>query len=108
ILMLRGEKRTGRVLGSMLRRSVDQYWKMIVGLRAYRQEVFEAMETAGVGAMLCPAMATPAVPHGLSTDFTLAASYTMLYNLVQFPAGIVPVTRARADDAERPAPQDKV
>ena len=43
----------------------------------------------------------PAVPHGASEAFTLAASFTILFNVLQFPAGVVPVTRVRADEARR-------
>ena len=69
--------------------------------------MFEALDAAQIDAMIAPPLATPAVPQGLSADFTLAASYTMLYNLVQFPAGVVPVTRVRADDPERETPRDR-
>lgn len=106
-LALRGEKRLSRMVSSMLRRTVAEYWKLTAELRNYRQEMFEALDAARIDVLLAPPLATPALPQGHSADFTLAASYTMIYNLVQFPAGVVPVTRVRADDPERPAPKDK-
>ena len=64
-----------------------------------------AMDAARVDVLLCPPFATAAFPHGGARNFTLAASYTMLFNLTQLPAGVVPVTRVRADEAVRdPAP----
>jgi fatty acid amide hydrolase len=48
-------------------------------------------------AILCPPNALPAMPHGaFCNGFT--GSYTMLYNLLGLPAGVVPVTRVTDSD----------
>jgi fatty acid amide hydrolase len=108
-LSFRGEKRIAHIARAMGSRTVDGYWRLIYELRAYRQEVFDAMAAAGVDVLLSPAMGVPAVPHGLSANFAIAASYTMLYNLLQFPAGVVPVTTVRAaETAARPAARDSI
>ena len=108
-LTFKGERRVGSMLAAMMRRPVDEYWRLIARLRAHRQSLFDAMQAAALDALLAPACAVPAVPQTLSADFALAASYTMLYNLVQFPAGVVPVTTVRDDETRgRAVPKDKV
>jgi fatty acid amide hydrolase len=66
------------------------------------------MEADRIDVLLCPAHATPALPHTLSQDFSLAGSPSMLWNLVQFPAGVIPVTRVRPDEARRDRPRDRM
>ena len=59
------------------------------------------MDAQRIDLLLCPAYATCALPHGASKGFTLASSYSILFNATQFPAGVVPVTRVREDETAR-------
>ncbi|NXY87778.1 FAAH1 hydrolase, partial [Alcedo cyanopectus] len=47
--------------------------------------------------MLCP-MLGPALSIGYPEKLSVAASYTMLYNALDFPAGVVPVTMVTDED----------
>ena len=48
-----------------------------------------------------------AFPHGLSKNFTLASSYTIVFNATQLPAGVVPGdARVRPGETTRPASRD--
>lgn len=103
-----GEARPSWVLSNIGEKSVQELWRLTSAARAYRLEVMEAMLAAQIDVILCPAHATPAVPHTLSAQFVVAGSYSMLFNLLQFPAGVVPVTVVRPSEAERPGtPQDR-
>jgi fatty acid amide hydrolase len=53
---------------------------------------------AQLDAVICPAHALPAVRHGAYTDITFSASYTLLYNLLDWPAGVVPITHVKSTD----------
>jgi len=108
VARLAGEHRLAGFLEAVGERSVAEYWKLIGVLRRVRAEVGAAMRAARIDVILCPAHATPALPHGLSRDFVLAGSASMLWNVVQFPAGVVPVTRVRAGEAARDKPQDRI
>jgi fatty acid amide hydrolase len=108
IARIAGEHRTARMLESLGNKSVAEYWRLTDKLRQFRFGLLDAMNRAQIDAIVCPASATPAYPHGMSKNFTLAASYTILWNAVQFPAGIVPVTRVRAGETSRPRAQDAV
>ena len=59
--------------------------------------------------VLCPPCAVPAYTHGAARDLALLGSYNLLANLLGFPAGVVPVTRVRADEQDgRAASRDMV
>jgi len=45
-----------------------------------------------------PAYAVPAVPHGATSIMPFAGSYALLSPVLGYPAGVVPVTRVRADE----------
>jgi fatty acid amide hydrolase len=66
------------------------------------------MDRLALDALLCPPYATAALPHGASRGFTLASSYSMLFNATQLPAGVVPVTRVRDSETSRPPSRDRV
>jgi amidase len=63
-------------------------------LHRFRAAMFAFMNDYDV--ILSPVCATPALPHGTSTDDRnfRGFSYTMTYNLLGWPALVVPVTRA--------------
>ena len=103
-----GQSRLGRMLDAMGEKPVADLWRITDRLRAWRFAVLDAMDTAGIDAILCPAFATPALPHGMSKNFTLASSTAITWNAAQFPAGVVPVSRVRADETARPRSMDGV
>jgi fatty acid amide hydrolase len=95
------QRNVALMLESMGRKSVGDLWRLTDELRSYRARLLEEMDRAGVDVLLCPPFATPAVQHGGSKNFTLASSYSILFNATQMPAGVVPVTRVREDETER-------
>ncbi len=101
-----GQRNLALMLDSMGDKSVAELWRLTDQLRAYRTALVEAMDRAGLDLLLCPPFATPALPHGASKNFTLASSYSMVFNATQMPAGVVPVTRVRAGETTRRAGGD--
>jgi fatty acid amide hydrolase len=60
-------------------------------------------------ALICPVSALPALRHGTSARLVLAAAPCMLANLLDLPAGTVPVTRVRSDEeTDRGGSRDRV
>jgi len=49
-------------------------------------------------AILLPASALPAVPHGPTKNLGTLGAYTFLWNVLGLPAGVVPWTKVRADE----------
>jgi fatty acid amide hydrolase len=101
-----GQGNVALMLESMGDKSAGELWSLTDKLRTQRTALLDAMDRDGVDVLLCPPYATPALPHGASKNFTLASSYSILFNATQLPAGVVAVTRVRADEAQRDPSKD--
>jgi fatty acid amide hydrolase len=88
------------------------YWNLVEQQFDYRERFVRAMDGDDGGpfdVVLGPPCAVPAYTHGAARDLGLLGSYSLLANLLGFPAGVVPVTRVRADEGtERPPSRDMV
>jgi fatty acid amide hydrolase len=103
-----GQDSLAIVLEAVGEKTVARLWQIVEQLRSYRASFLEAMDEEGVDALVCPAYATPALPHGASNGFTLASSYSILFNALQMPAGVVPVTRVREGETARTPGRDRL
>ncbi|HEU4408735.1 MAG TPA: amidase family protein [Polyangiaceae bacterium] len=107
-LSLAGERRAAAVLAALGEKSVAALWALSERLREQQRALFDALDAAGVDALVCPPFATPALGHGQSQDFLAAGGYAILWNALRCPAGVVPVTTVRPGEAERPPGVDRV
>ncbi|NUP11796.1 MAG: amidase [Polyangiaceae bacterium] len=98
-----GQERAAWLLSQIGEKAVNELWRLTKAARDYRHSLLDAMDRAAIDVLLCPPHATPAVPHQKGSQFQLAGSYSMLYNLLQFPAGVVPVTLVRPQETSRKA-----
>uniref|UniRef100_A0A8R1HQM0 Amidase domain-containing protein n=1 Tax=Caenorhabditis japonica TaxID=281687 RepID=A0A8R1HQM0_CAEJA len=55
----------------------------------------------GIDALICPAFITPAQPFEYPSQLSTGAFITGLFNLLDVPAGVVPVSPVNANDVER-------
>src|SRR5438045_480220 len=90
-----GDDLAAETLRNLGRKPVEELWRLTGEIRAWRFEVIESMNAAGIDLLLCPPCATAALPHFGARQFVLASSSSMLWNIAQLPAGIVPVCRVR-------------
>jgi fatty acid amide hydrolase len=100
-----GERVAGRMLEVIGEKSVAEVWALTRRARELQAEVFTTWRHLRLDAVLCPPHATPALPHGASRDFTVGGALSMRYNLLDFPAGVVPITKVQHDEEtplERP------
>jgi fatty acid amide hydrolase len=97
-----GEGAIARMLEVLGEKSVARLWQITAALRQYRFELLDALARAQIDVLLATPHATPALPHLGARDFVLAGSASILWNIVQFPAGVVPVTRVRAGETAPP------
>jgi fatty acid amide hydrolase len=107
-LALVGERRLAALLAVIGEKRVHELYAIVADICARRIAFTAAMDEAKLDAILCPAHATPALPHGGTRDFALGGSPSMLFNVLHFPAGVVPVTRVRRDELLREAPRDRL
>lgn len=69
-----------------------QYWQLIAKREAYKRQWFDFWEEEGFDFIITPPNATPAVPHGGMHDACSSCGYTFLFNLLDYTAGVLPVT----------------
>ncbi|KAM4022197.1 fatty-acid amide hydrolase 1-like [Anomaloglossus baeobatrachus] len=79
--------------------SVKELWKHHVDVEVYRQEFIAHWKAHGLDVLICPILG-PALTIGYPGKLSSAVSYTILYNLVDFPAGVLPVTTVTDEDEE--------
>lgn len=93
-----GPARSFRFFG---RSDAAHYWKLAEARLDFQDRFRSALDSASGGpfdVILCPPCALPAFTHGASKDLIMAGGYSALYNLLGYPAGVVPVTRVRPDE----------
>jgi fatty acid amide hydrolase len=109
LLEASGRKHEAMMVKHVRPYSTDGYWQLLAQRARYRAQFLGSLSAGRYDAILCPPHALPALTHGATTKVPLAASYSMIYNLLGMPGGVAPVTRVRADEeSDRPASRDPV
>ncbi|OPJ76719.1 vitamin D3 hydroxylase-associated protein [Patagioenas fasciata monilis] len=80
-------------------RSVKEMWNHNHEIQAYRAEFIARWMELQLDVVLCPVLG-PAFNTGYPGKLLNAISSTMLYNLLNFPAGVVPVSMVTEADEE--------
>ena len=97
-LRVAGQRHAADMLRNFGYRDTLHYWEMVVAQDAYQEQFLRALDSDPGGPfdlIVCPACAVPAFPHGGSKDLVTAGGYAVLYNVLGYPAGVVPVTRVQ-------------
>lgn len=108
VMAARGEHRLTKLLRALGAKPVQEVWRLTAERTALRRAEFDAWNTAGLDAVLCPPHSMPAMPLGSSGHLTLTLSYAFRYVMLNFPAGVVPVTRVQADEQTRAVTREDV
>jgi fatty acid amide hydrolase len=105
-LRLSGRRRLQReVVANYGRTDTDHYWSLVEAILDYRAEFERAF--AGHDVLVGPPNPLPAFRHGAAEELVLAGAYSCLFNVLGWPAGVVPVTRvAEGEESDRPASRD--
>ncbi|ETN37710.1 uncharacterized protein HMPREF1541_07333 [Cyphellophora europaea CBS 101466] len=82
--------------------SANEQWKWVAKREKFRADWFSWWDRPEnqFDFILAPANATPALPHGAMKDAVSSCGYTFLWNLLDYSAGVIPVTHV---DAEKDA-----
>ncbi len=96
-----GESRVSRMLGALGEKSVTRHWALVVLRNELKQAEMAAWREAGIDALVGPPTVTPAAIPGETHDWSAGAWHTMRYNLLDLPAGVVPVSTVRDDEQVR-------
>jgi len=84
-------------------KSVEEYWKLIAEREDYRAHWFAMWQDEQLDFVLTVPSPLPALPHGGAKQSWKACGYTFLFNLLDYSAGVLPITRVdRSQDALSP------
>ena len=78
--------------------STKDLWKSLEKLDGIVKEVTTTWQTNNIDVVIAPGFAFPAPPLKHPARLVPASSYTSVYNVMDFPAGSVPVTRVISED----------
>jgi len=62
------------------------------------EKVTAKMDQLGIEVFLAPGMSVPAVKHETFKDNYFQSIYTSMFNYLNFPAGVLPITKVREDE----------
>ncbi|XP_060570943.1 vitamin D3 hydroxylase-associated protein-like isoform X2 [Ruditapes philippinarum] len=79
-------------------KSVYEWFQHAIRVQDYKDEFLNAWKGKNLDAVICPPFAMTAVPNGKVTEVLGCGGYCWLYNVVNYPAGVLPVTRVTSDD----------
>jgi fatty acid amide hydrolase len=94
---LRGQRRIAQLVGWAGKRSKGEAAALVARRDAYRQRFLAALGEIDV--LICPPCSVPALTHGATKELAAASvCYTLLYNLLGWPAGVVAATRVKVGE----------
>lgn len=70
--------------------------------QTYKKALIERMKAEGLDALICPGPAIPAPLHANAQLMAPGLAATFFWNILKFPAGVVPVTTVTPDDTSKP------
>ncbi|HEX2914673.1 MAG TPA: amidase [Chloroflexia bacterium] len=112
LLKAGGQESMVKVIRNFGYKDTDHYWQLLEEQLDYRESFEVAMNEAEGGPIdliLCPASPLPAVTHGSTKDLGTLGGYTVLWNVLGYPTGILPFTRVRQEEeVGRVLSKDKV
>ncbi|XP_078527805.1 vitamin D3 hydroxylase-associated protein-like [Lissotriton helveticus] len=81
-------------------RSAKEVWAQHAAVQMYREEFADEWKSLKLDVLLCPVLG-PALNIGLLGKMTAGGTNTHLFNVLNFSAGIVPVTTVTEEDEEQ-------
>ncbi|OWF40686.1 Fatty-acid amide hydrolase 1 [Mizuhopecten yessoensis] len=78
--------------------SVGKYWKIAERNEAYKKQMLRRWRANKLDVLICPGFAFPAVRSGNVFNVMGGVTYTVLFNLLNYPTGSMPVTKVTCED----------
>ncbi|KAG6835791.1 hypothetical protein H0H93_014654, partial [Arthromyces matolae] len=90
------------ILDGFHERNVYDYWPLVAQREDYRRRWFEMFQEEELDYVLTVPHPIPAVPHNGMKDGVKSFGYTVLFNLLDYTAGVMPVTHVDASRDKLP------
>ena len=90
--------RMALLMDSTKKRDTKEYLESLRMLRDFERRFTDYWLSMEFDAVISPAGALPAIPHKMSAELFCLSSYFLLYNVLDYPAGVVPIKLVQTDD----------
>ncbi|KAL3896218.1 MAG: hypothetical protein SGCHY_004219, partial [Lobulomycetales sp.] len=97
ILRMIGQNAAAGLLASSRGSTVHELWQLQHERSGLNAEFLDKLHAERFDFVIAPANAHPAIPHGSFGDISFAACYTMLYNVLDYTVGSLPVCTVDKD-----------
>jgi fatty acid amide hydrolase len=94
-MRLTGQRTAARLLSSLQQTSAEALMDLLGDRFAYETTFSRALDAGAYDLVLCPAVPLAAPPHDVTLAIPHAFTSATLFNLLGWPAGVVPVTTVR-------------
>lgn len=74
-------------------KTITERWDLVYEREGYKAEFFDAWKQSGIDFLVTVPNATPALPHKGLYESIASCGYTFLFNLLDYSAGVLPVTK---------------
>jgi fatty acid amide hydrolase len=98
VLSTFGEERLAMLMDIIGEKSVADLWKLTQERTDLRAREFDGWNRNNLDALICPPHVVPAIGLRESGDYALSLGPMFRWTLLNFPAGVVPVTRVQPDE----------
>ena len=96
------------LLNALGRKGVADLWKLTAERTRLQRQEMEDWGRSGIDVLIGPPTVTVAALHRETGDWSLGACHTMRYNLLDLPAGVVPVSTVRRGEDVPRQPGDRL
>ena len=108
LLKRRGSGRLSRMVDAATQQSAAGYLDLAGDRLTFEQHMRASLDADGFDAILLPASPLPAVRHGDTAGLADFWGSCLLFNVLGWPAGVVPVTRVRpGEESDRPDSRER-
>ena len=90
---IRKDYQWAELFASWSKKSYAEQQDLVVARELYRSNYMDAWQAAGIDVLLTVPNSLPSVPHYALGDTFLSCGPTFLFNLLDYPAGVLPVLR---------------
>ncbi len=94
-----GQKSVTRLIPYFGGKGVENLREWAGNQAAYRAEFLAAMDAANLDAIIGPVCALPAFLHDSVDKVGLGGTYTLIYNVLGFPAGVAGISEVKKEEA---------
>lgn len=97
-LKLLGHKQLGRLVGLPRNISLTEFSVLFEETSSFKERFNRYWNSLGIDALICPIWPLVAPQHEKTITLAAAFSYSFFWNLVDFPAGVMPIRTVRAGE----------